>query len=290
MMRAGMWMAVVLGVSVITAQQANIASEATQSPTDTRGQAREVDAFDAVSIREAQGRSPSSGLRPHPSGLTATNVTVLDLIRLAFDVIEAHVVGELPGWITTKKFDVVAKSSGEPLTYSRLRLMARAMLQERFRLDASYERMEASVYALVMARSDGKAGPNLRPSTGTCAADRLVTEPSALPVRVLEIPNCDVSAFTDSGGLNAVVGNRVTMQKLARALSRYGRFDRPVVDQTGLSGEFDIKALVSADIPGATSDARFLTAMREQLGLTFRSGLGTIDVLRVRRIEQPSPN
>jgi uncharacterized protein (TIGR03435 family) len=69
-----------------------------------------------------------------------------------------------------------------------------------------------------------------------------------------------------------------------------GRFDRPVVDRTGLAGEFDIVALVSADIAGATSEARFLTAMREQLGLTLRSEQGTLDVLRIRRIQRPTPN
>jgi hypothetical protein len=78
---------------------------------------REV--FDVVSIREARSGSPSSGIRLHPSGLTATGSTALDLIRHAFDVVDADVIGELPAWIRTTKFDVVARTSGEPLTHSR---------------------------------------------------------------------------------------------------------------------------------------------------------------------------
>lgn len=246
--------------------------------------------FEAVSIREARGGQAFSGMRPHPSGLTATDTTAMDLIRYAFEIIESDVVGDLPGWIRTKKFDVVARSSGEPLTYTRLRLMVRALLRDRLRLDATFERTEAEVYAMVLERSDGKWGPNLRPSTSTCIAEPLVREPSVQPVKVLRITSCGAVVGTNIEGLNSIIGNRVTMQKLARAISRYGRFDLPVVDQTGLSGEFDIMALVSADIAGATIDARFLTAMREQLGLTIRRGQGVLDVLRIRRIEQPSPN
>lgn len=80
------------------------------------------------------------------------------------------------------------------------------------------------------------------------------------------------------------------MRQLAQALSRRGSFDRRVVDETGLSGEFDIMAMVTEDMAGATSDARFLVAMREQLGLTLRSGQGAFDVLSVRSIKEPTPN
>jgi uncharacterized protein (TIGR03435 family) len=80
------------------------------------------------------------------------------------------------------------------------------------------------------------------------------------------------------------------MHQLARALLRYGRFDMPIVDQTGLSGVFDILAMPTADMRGATNEAPLLTAMREQLGLTLRSSQGAVDVFRIRRIEQPSPN
>jgi uncharacterized protein (TIGR03435 family) len=248
-------------------------------------------AFEAVSIREARSESMSFTLRQHPSGLTATSATALDLIRYAFEIIDADIVGELPGWAGSRKFDIVARSSGEPLTYSRLRAMSRVLLEDRFRLDASYERAEVPVFALVPARSDGRPGPNLRPSVSKCARDPLVQEPSGQSVRVLMLgDNCAVSPISNSGGLTGLAGARVSMQQIARALSKYGRFERPVVDQTGLAGEFDVMAVVSPDIQGATGAARFLTAMQEQLGLTLRGQQGTIDVFRIRRIEQPSPN
>ena len=85
-------------------------------------------------------------------------------------------------------------------------------------------------------------------------------------------------------------GARVTMQEFARALSRYGGYDHPIVDRTGLTGEFDVGAAASGDIVAPTRQARLLIALREQAGLTLRSEEGTYEVLRVRRIEQPSAN
>ena len=85
-----------------------------------------------------------------------------------------------------------------------------------------------------------------------------------------------------------LIGEGVTMDGLASHLSRFGGFDRPVVNQTGLSGEFDLRVLPPADMPAATSAARFLTALREQLGLMLRPEEGSVDVMRIHRIERPS--
>ena len=80
------------------------------------------------------------------------------------------------------------------------------------------------------------------------------------------------------------------MQELAEQLSRIGGFDRPVIDATRLNGEFDLLAFPTEDMIAPTSQARFLIAMREQLGLTLRGEEGIYPVLRIRRIEQPSAN
>jgi hypothetical protein len=56
----------------------------------------------------------------------------------------------------------------------------------------------------------------------------------------------------------------------------------------GLSGEFALMVIPTVDMPGATSDTRFLTAMREQLGRTIRAEQLPVDVLRIHRMERPS--
>jgi uncharacterized protein (TIGR03435 family) len=80
------------------------------------------------------------------------------------------------------------------------------------------------------------------------------------------------------------------MQQLASQLSRSSGLDRPVVDRTGLNGEFDMSVAPQPDMVAPSSEARFLIALREQAGLILRAEEGSFEVLRIRRIEQPSPD
>jgi uncharacterized protein (TIGR03435 family) len=249
------------------------------------------ESFEVASIRENHSSSIASPqIRQQPSGLTATNVTVLSLIQYAFGVTEGDIVAELPSWVKATRFDVVAKTAHGPLSRSRLLSMTKVLLEDRFGLDASYERVEGPVYALVTARADGKTGPRMRPSESNCLVDAPL-DAAEQPVRVLNISSrCGLSHMTDSGGLVGLFGSRVTLPQFARELSRVGGLDRPVVDRTGLKGEFDMAAAPTPDMVAATGQARFLIALREQLGLVLRSEPGSFEVLKIRRIEKPSPN
>jgi uncharacterized protein (TIGR03435 family) len=64
---------------------------------------------------------------------------------------------------------------------------------------------------------------------------------------------------------------------------------RPVIDQTGLRGEFDFR--LNYDV-GDNTDAGPLifTAIREQLGLRLRSQKGNMQTLVIDHIEKPSEN
>lgn len=257
--------------------------------------ARERQSFETASIRENRSGSAASPIiRPHPAGLTVTNATVLNLIEYAFYVIERDVVGDVPSWIRTTKFDVTARAADGPLTGSRVQSMTKALLQDRFQLDVSYEPTVGPVYALVMARSDATRGPNLRPSESKCAVDPpLSADADPTMVRTPTFGGkCGLTIMTnrDGGALILLDGRRLTMQELATHLSRVGGFGRPVVDGTGLNGEFDVRVRPPSDMVAPSSEALFLTAIREQLGLTLRAGEGSYNVLRIRRINQPSPN
>ena len=80
------------------------------------------------------------------------------------------------------------------------------------------------------------------------------------------------------------------MDQLAADLTGFAGFDRPVVNRTGLSGEFDLTVRPTEDMVAPTSEARFLIATREQLGLTLREEQLPVDVLRINRIQRPSEN
>jgi len=76
--------------------------------------------------------------------------------------------------------------------------------------------------------------------------------------------------------------------------------DRPVLDQTGLSGTFDFNIESapqsnSTSPPGTNTQAddagpTFLEALREQLGLKLESQTGPVNVIVLDHVEEPSAN
>lgn len=87
---------------------------------------------------------------------------------------------------------------------------------------------------------------------------------------------------------------RGTMEDLAHHLSGAG--DRPVVDQTGLTGAFDIKLTYKPAYIKSTSpepdlnDISIFTAVQDQLGLKLEPRRAMIDTLVVDHVEKPSEN
>jgi uncharacterized protein (TIGR03435 family) len=82
----------------------------------------------------------------------------------------------------------------------------------------------------------------------------------------------------------------------AMPLPGMGPLDRPVVDRTGLTGNFDFTIEFSPedptpkDAPLDTTGTTPLEALRDQLGLKLESTSGPIDTLIIDHIEEPSPN
>ena len=90
----------------------------------------------------------------------------------------------------------------------------------------------------------------------------------------------------------------ITMNEFTRVLSQLVR--RPVVDETGITGEFDLDMLFAPDSgagalvgppPAAVADAPALpTALQDDLGLKLEPRRGPVDVLVVDRVERPTEN
>lgn len=70
--------------------------------------------------------------------------------------------------------------------------------------------------------------------------------------------------------------------------------DRPVINETGLTGKYDIQ--VEATLPVLIAnhpqpdDLSFFTAIQEQLGLKLEAQKRPIEVLVVDHMEKPSEN
>ena len=92
----------------------------------------------------------------------------------------------------------------------------------------------------------------------------------------------------------------ITLEAFAKFLATPVR--RPVIDRTGLTGDFDIELEMTAEFgpppppPGLpdqvdrTSAPSIFTSVQEQLGLRLDSQRGPVDVLVIDRVERLIPN
>ena len=84
------------------------------------------------------------------------------------------------------------------------------------------------------------------------------------------------------------------MADIAEALGQ-GVLNRPVVDQTGLTGRFDLRLMWTPDGPPPATERAdappdIFTAIQEKLGLKLVSTKAPVDVLVIDHAERPSAN
>jgi bla regulator protein blaR1 len=136
----------------------------------------------------------------------------------------------LPKWASTDTFEIRAVAPGSP-TPDQMRLMVQSLLADRFSLKLHFDTAQTPVLALVLDKP-GKTGPKLRPHSEGPPCD--VHNADVFP------PMCDQLLASDRPNHAVLVGARnMTIDQIAAFVSSFGRLDRPVVDQTSLSGNFD---------------------------------------------------
>jgi|SRR5262245_17215138 len=233
------------------------------------GARQSIAAFDAVSIKPNPSGERGGTSRGQPGRYQGINVTLMRVIRLAYQPIQEFEGG--PDWIDADHFDIEATAVGTP-TREQMIAMLRAMLADRFSLQVRQEMRQRPIYALTFARRDGRLGAQLKPSASECP-----NGPGTCGVQM------------DNGALRS---KGITMPRLASELSFVGR---KVIDRTGLSGAFDVNLEWMPEEPGAgapppDSLPSIFTALQEQLGLKLEASTGPVDVLVILRAERPRPN
>jgi uncharacterized protein (TIGR03435 family) len=243
-----------------------------------------------------------------PGRFTATNITLRMLIRQAYQLADFQISGG-PGWIGADHFDVVAKVAktdgdgqdsvpgAQPSSPTPLQLMIRALLAERFKLTVHSETKDLPIYALVMARSDGRLGAELHRSETDCAAQMAAARGRGVPPAPPPPPQpgapmpCGVRM-----GPGTMVAGGATLSQVVNNLSMF--VGRVVLDRTGLTGTFDVNLTWTPDQmpqrpPGAPdppvdpNGPSIFTAVQEQLGLKLDSQRGPVEVLVIDRAEHP---
>src|SRR5437762_906153 len=173
------WKHVVATAAALGSLAAPVAVRALTAQAPQAG--ADAPAFEVASIKPNNSGDGRVMLGNQPGRFTATNVTLRLLIRNAYQLQDFQISGG-PGWIASDHFDVVAKiEAGDPDVMpagppvpgqgpTRLQLMIRSLLTERFKLAVHTETKEQPMYALVVARTDGRLGQNLKQSETDCAA------------------------------------------------------------------------------------------------------------------------
>ena len=207
--------------------------------------------FDVASINANHTDSGGASFSFQNGKVTATNLSLLSLLQRAFDLGASRVVG--PNWLDAERYDVLAKSQAGT-SESDLRAMLQTFLEDRFRLSVRWDKKEMPVYEMVVARDGLKMKP---------------LDPAHLQ-----------QEFKPGRGGMSIMGIG-PMANLAKSISGYA--GRPVIDKTGLEGQYIYQLtfnLLSAQSESASDPAPdFFAAIEEQLGLKRESKRAPVEIL-----------
>jgi bla regulator protein BlaR1 len=247
---------------------------------------------------ESSAPGPQGGIQFPPGRFEGTQVSVQELIMLAYELQAFEIFGG-PSWATSDRFDIAATRQLPPTgsdprdETSRNRRMIRALLAERFKLVVHEERREMPVYALVPARTDRKLGARLRPFDGECGDWNKLGPPPESPTGVLPIsdPGKGPQHCLVMSGWGRISARGTILSDLATVLARFPAVRRRVIDRTGLTGQFDFDLeWTPMGVTSPEAGPNIFTALQEQLGLNLESTRETIAVLVIDSVNQPSPN
>jgi len=216
--------------------------------------------LEVATVKASRNTTAESNVDSVHGRLTATNITVKELLRLAYGV-KDYQIGGAPGWVDSQRFDIAAKSvSGKDTNLDDEKSLVRELLADRFQLSTHRETKQMPVYLLVVA----KDGPKLKAH--------------------------EEAAPRTHGGCGRLVARRVTLDGIATILSR--QLDHAVLNRTGVSGEYDVQLEFTPDSGACSSDPNGLpslyTALQQQLGLKLEASKGPVDFLVVDRLERPT--
>lgn len=258
--------------------------------------------FEVASVKQNRDSGGTIGFNiPTPRRFTATNVSLRELIRFAYDLDSPRLVGG-PDWIRDERFDVNAVADRDIPTWttagppSLVLSMLQTLLRERFRLETHRGTRELPVYALVRARPDGPLGPRARVSTTDCEAMLAKTNgPQPPPSSPADPPRCGMRI-----GPGQMLLGGVPMARFASVLSPFAQ--RLVIDRTTLTGAYDVQLSWTPQRPpqgppppGAPplppvdpDGASLFVSIQEQLGLKLEPARAPLDVVVIDRVERPS--
>jgi uncharacterized protein (TIGR03435 family) len=219
--------------------------------------------FEVASIRLHKEPVMRVGTGVSGPRFTAEAMSLENLITYAYDLKDYQVSG-VPAWgaATTNadRYDISAKADGEgTLSRDQARVLLRSLLADRFQLKFHQGTKELPVYLLVVA----KGGSKLKESPP------------------------DAQTMMRMGGAKGIeiTATKENIAMLVNQISNHNGVDRPVLDRTQLTSNYDFTLSWTENDTDAVS-----IALEEQLGLKLEPAKAPIEILVIDHAEKPSDN
>ena len=220
--------------------------------------------FEVASIKPAPASEQETKWGPEPGGRFSARGVTLKQLTALAYGVQEYQISNGPKWMATDRWSIEAKAEG-------------------FRGRFNREQLLQVMKALLTDRFQ------LRTQLRT----------KVMPVYALAATE---KSSTMGFGRGFVNGKSVSMDLLARTLSM--ALERPVVNQTGLRGEYEVHLkwlpeLEMADaVPGEKADptdpdpslGSIFAAIQSELGLRLRGTRGPAEVVEILEVKRPSGN
>jgi uncharacterized protein (TIGR03435 family) len=288
---------IVMLLVVVTA--ATLSAQSTAAfAVESMAQARETLQFEVASVKESKSAEPRASRRFLPGGrVEISDFPLRMLIGLAYGIDTVAQPFRLtggPGKLLERRFDISAKASADLASApADLVIMIRALLADRFGFKSHVESRSMTIYALSVTEL-GKLGPKLRPSEHNCR-ELTGTGMYLLPRDENGKALCAQPGMLEilPGGVRRRhAGTMATLAQLIQLVTPELQ-DRPVIDMTGLTGNFQWEVTYSQGQTGREPDDNLpsvFTAFREQLGLKLEPKTAPVEVLVIDSLSLPSLN
>jgi len=237
----------------------------------TKHMAADADpAFDVATIKPSDPKNRSEGFHSGDGRrITCENETTADIVKFVYGVHAKQIVGA-PQWFFDDRWDVDGYPDvpGYP-SYKQMQGMYRKLLEQRFGLKLHRETRSMAAYVLTVA----KGGPKLTKTMDQEAMSDTTFLQWDSQRRVLRVTSTTMTEFV------------WTMET---------EVEKPMVDQTGLTGKWDFLLKWRPDTAPDMGDPNALpglfTAIQEQAGLKLEGTTAPVEVLVIDHAERPLPN
>jgi uncharacterized protein (TIGR03435 family) len=264
-------------------------------PPDPRPQFEVASVKPSPAIRDGQ---LAVGVHIDGAMVHCTYLSLLNYLNMAYDVKDYQIVG--PDWLATAHFDITAKRPEGVEGEKALRGMMASLLEDRFKMAIHRETRELPAYALVV----GKGGLKI---------NEIPPDPDGVDTSKVDVKvtaggrgaTVDLGGGSSiSYGLNKLEARKVNFPSIVDSLSKF--LDRPVVDETGLTGRYnftleysvaELRSLVRSNgsdasmIPDFGGDQPSIFTSVESLGLKFEQRKAPVPVIVIDSVQKtPTEN